>query len=300
MGHSIDTIDCRSIEDFDKYIFFDFPNRAKQLINQLAKRKKEMFLVALESPLANSGNYECENHKYFKKIFTWNDELVDNVKYIKLNLANKIQNDLKLSHKDRKLCVLIASNRSSQHSQELYSERSRAIEWFQTNAPADFDLFGYGWNKYIPRNDNLAKKIQRVAFREAAGRLAKEKYTSYRGTVKGKLEILSQYKYSICYENAKGYYGYISEKIFDSLMAEYVPIYLGSENIDKYIPRNCFIDKRNYSGYFELYKDISTEKSEILAERVENIREYLGSSFAFDFSAERFSEIIIREIFGSL
>jgi len=42
---------------------------------------------------------------------------------------------------------MIAGNKRSSHPLELYSERLRAIEWFEKEHPADFDLYGIGWNQ---------------------------------------------------------------------------------------------------------------------------------------------------------
>lgn len=62
------------------------------------------------------------------------------------------------------------------------------IEYLEQN-DHEFDLYGYGWEK--------------------------EGFKSYKGSVKDKLEILSHYKYCVCYENMRGEKGYITEKIFD-------------------------------------------------------------------------------------
>ena len=62
------------------------------------------------------------------------------------------------------------------------------------------------------------------------------------GTLTSKNQTMQMYKFSICYENARGLPGYITEKIFDSFLAN-VPIYWGADNISKHIPDECFIDK---------------------------------------------------------
>ena len=95
-----------------------------------AKAKEDKYIIALK-----------EKHKYFNKIFTWHDELVDNKKYFKLNFSHlfpkSINKDLS---KKQKLCTLIAGNKRVKHSLELYSKRVEAIRWFEKNHPEDFDL----------------------------------------------------------------------------------------------------------------------------------------------------------------
>jgi hypothetical protein len=60
---------------------------------------------------------------------------------------------------------------------------------------------------------------------------------------------LEKYKFSICYENARDTPGYITEKIFDCFFAGCVPIYWGANNITDHIPKECFIDKRDFEDY---------------------------------------------------
>ena len=71
--------------------------------------------------------------------------------------------------------------------------------------------------------------------------------------IENKIETLAQYRYCICFENNCGHNGYVSEKIFDCIFAECVPIYLGAPDINRYIPEDCFIDMRKFHDYDELY-----------------------------------------------
>lgn len=56
-----------------------------------------------------------------------------------------------------------------------------------------------------------------------------------------KAKVLSEYQYSICYENCS-MSGYVTEKIIDCLVAGTVPIYIGAPDIKKYVPGDCFLD----------------------------------------------------------
>ena len=40
--------------------------------------------------------------------------------------------------------------------------------------------------------------------------------------------------------------GYMTEKIWDSFKAKTVPVYWGASNIEEYVPKNCFIDYRDF------------------------------------------------------
>jgi len=55
------------------------------------------------------------------------------------------------------------------------------------------------------------------------------------------LEIFNQYRFIICFENSYNS-GYITEKIFNCLLADTVPIYSGSPIIHDFINPECFIN----------------------------------------------------------
>ena len=60
------------------------------------------------------------------------------------------------------------------------------------------------------------------------------------GTVKNKIEFLSDYKFSIAMENSKGD-GYLTEKIAQSYIAGTIPIYYGDYILDEYLNPKTYI-----------------------------------------------------------
>lgn len=284
MNFNIDTLDIHPIEQHQKVIFLDFPSKSKYFDKLRTIKSIELYLIIFESEVIYPDNWLAENHKYFKKIFTWNDNWVDNKKYIKFFWPNKIPEKVEFDlTKKSKLCTMIAGHKSKSHPLELYSEREKAIRWFEQNHPEDFDLYGIGWYKY--RFMPLSK-------------LFKINYPSYKGQVKSKIEILQKYKFAICYENAKDIPGYITEKIFDCFFAGCVPIYLGAPNVTDYIPKNTFIDKRIFVSYDALYKYLTNMSDEEYVGYLDAIKNYILGSQIYPFSAEFFVEKIITEIIG--
>jgi len=64
---------------------------------------------------------------------------------------------------------------------------------------------------------------------------------------KSKQKILSEYKFTIAFENAI-YPDYVTEKFYDPLLAGSIPVYLGAPNIDSFSPGNAaFINIRDYA-----------------------------------------------------
>ncbi len=148
--HTICSIAEHPIEKFDKLLFIEYPT-LPFLLNSYFKKaiklKKKMYLLLMESEIIRPSNFNINNHKYFEKIFTWKDSLVDNKKYIKYCIPQNIPKNIIFNNKNRKLCTLISSNKLHNHPYELYSERIKAIRYFEKNK-IDFDLYWIWWNKF--------------------------------------------------------------------------------------------------------------------------------------------------------
>lgn len=219
---------------------------------------KMQYLNLMESDIIRHHDFNIDNHEQFSRVFTWSDDLVsfDSSKYIKSNYSFCFPDSaaIPIGNSRPHLCAMIAGNKGSSFPNELYSERFKAIKWFEKNHLSDFDLYGIHWERLYVRSPI---KILRLPNRlPALSKIFHFKRPSYKGAVKSKKEILQNYKFSICYENCSSN-GYITEKIFDSFFSGCVPIYLGAPNIDKYIPLNCFIDFRDFKSYEDLYMYIS-------------------------------------------
>jgi len=281
---NISTADILPPESADLLLCLDIP----QNFSKLPKDKKKILIIT-ESELIKPDNWNLKFHSEFEKIFTWNDNFVDNKKYLKLNFSNKIEwTKPEQTLRDR-FCCLIAGAKTCQHPLELYSERMRTIRWFEKEHPEDFALYGVGWDRYQFKGPIFIRAFNRVDFLR---RVMASAYPSYRGKIDSKRSILQSFQFSICYENAHSIPGYITEKIFDSLFAGCIPIYWGAPNIEKYIPENCFIDRRKFSSVDELYQFMKSMSMNDIKSYQENIYTYLNSSLVDQFSGENFSSVI--------
>jgi len=288
----LNTYDYLNKETYKNFelLFFDIPRDLNKYIKIYPEINK--YLVIWECPSIRRDNWDVKNHKYFKKIFTWNDKLIDNKKYFKINFSSKIPTDLNFDlNKKDKLCTMIVANKFKSHPLELYTERVKAIRWFEVNHPEDFDLYGIGWERYYFRG--MLSRLNRF---DALTKLLKPKYPSYKGLVKSKREVLQKYKFAICYENARDIPGYITEKIFDCFFAGCVPVYLGAPNVTEHIPEDTFIDKRNFNTYEELYSYLKNIPDKEYLNYLEAIKNFIKSDKMYPFSAECFAEILVDEI----
>lgn len=274
-GHEIHTIDMYEDWQFiDYFLFFTFDRDIYKRVVRLGLADKMVYCTA-EPPSVYAYNtprgYGFLKH-IFPYILTWNDEWVDNKRIFKRNIPYIFvdQRNGGLDFESRKLLTCINSNRESSFPGELYSERLRAIDYFEKNAPHDFDFYGKGWENSI--------------------------HQCYCGPIERKADIYHKYRFAICYENIEGYRGYITEKFMDCLVSGIVPIYAGAPNIRDYFPTDCYIDLRDYKDYHSLHERLlSIDKNEYqrYLDSAENI---LNSAVIDAFSGERYAHYIMDAV----
>ncbi|MEK7358662.1 MAG: glycosyltransferase family 10, partial [Bdellovibrionota bacterium] len=208
-------------------------------------------LLIQECEVVLPRNWNLSLHDQFTSVFTWHPDLIrKGGKYRETNFALSLQAPpIGKPFESRKLCALIAGNKGSAHRHELYSKRIEAIRYFEENAPESFDLYGVGWDQ-LKHSGLLFKALNKVP---AISKKLATKYPSYHGRVKSKVETLQSYKFAICFENAREIPGYVTEKIFDCLMAGCVPVYWGAPDILDRVPKACLIDFRDFKSYDDLH-----------------------------------------------
>lgn len=290
LGHNFHTADMYNFDDIDVLIVQDLNRNSRLLLEtpidyikyvlkkkwkndylyQCIKspRKIQKILMLKEPSTVCPQSYNKQFHQYFDSILTWNDDLLESNKYHKFQYPQVVADKkYKVPFEDKKFVTMIAGNKKSAELNELYSQRYEAIKFFE-NHHYGFDLYGYGWEK--------------------------ERLSNYRGKVDKKLDTLSKYKFSICYENMCNVKGYITEKIFDCFFAGVVPVYWGADNITDYVPAETFIDRRKYKNLDELclfLKEISAEKYE---KYINAICRFLESdTFKKEFTVDAYIERIL-------
>ena len=306
LGYELNTIDDRPVGDADRVLFFDassvYPPRLQEylvgrLTNQniqlrgrdiygecLAGRMEDrMALFLWEGSVISPLNWRQELHAKFSTIFTWNDHYVDGNKFHKLHWPQPTRFGAvtaKPFH-DKKLLVNISMNKYSSRPHELYSARRRSIRYFERSQPDQFDLYGVGWDKSL----SLRGRVQSIG---AAP------YSSYRGTVGRKSDVFPNYRFALCYENIRGAPGYITEKIFDCMRADCVPIYWGASNVGTYIPAECFIDRTLFGSDAELERYLLSISDTDYAQYRRAIDDFLSGSAFAAFGEDAFCDQVIR------
>lgn len=292
-GYLLETLDMDSPENYEIVIFSDFPNPNTCCIDINDIPKEKRFLILEECEMIYKPNARKDLLNIFHKVFAYNDNLVKNYSYIKLNMPNKIKIPEYYPYSDKKFSTLIAGNKSSRDAGELYTERLRAINFMEKKHPSEFDLYGIGWNVKTFTGSRVVRALNKIHFLQ---KLFAEKHICYKGKIDKKTDTLSKYKFCFCYENSKAIPGYISEKIWDCFFSGCIPIYYGAPNVTDYIPADTFIDFRNFKTYDDLYLYLKNMSETEYERYLHCIKEFLVSDKSYPFSADCFAETIIKEI----
>ena len=212
-----------------------------------------------------------------EKVFTWDDRLVDNEKFIKSNFTTNLQDAVMLTPDDvfgnyhsRKLLCLMNTYKESSHPHSLYGKRAEAVRFFTGHAPKDFDLWGRNWHT--------------------------RSLSTYKGATNDKLKTLANYRFCLAYENCDHAYGYISEKMTDCFMVGVVPVYWGAPNVREHIPPECFVDIKDFKSYEELYEYLVNMPSYEYMDYLVAIRKFITSPEAEQFYNAYFVDTMLKHM----
>jgi|GEM_PF-1131416 len=327
-GHELGTVGDYPIGSADVLWFIDIPHARRDVtfLKTLVPKAKVVFQM-IESPVLYPYMMDYRNHDIFDVVITYNGQICSKKQYHHYFLPFSFINytpdgKVPIQHQPlpfelRKSVIMLntnskvglfASPRSSpffsplpggsvtkrgwytslkwvieQERGELLSTRRKLAYYADENFPSLIDIYGQNWEgEKIGWLDTFTVKRK---LKSAQGRLNLPKS-----------RVLPNYRFCIAYENFRGNWGYISEKIFDCLYAGVVPVYLGDAEITKHVPPNCFVDARNFKNERELLiylRDCSESEWLYMLEAGEKfIRSESIKKFQFEEFGNRMSEIL--------
>jgi hypothetical protein len=183
-------------------------------------------LLVIQEPAVVRPFHDSERFisRFRKTLFIGRPSGSDGVKWPALYLERFTENSEAL--KKHKAC-LIASNKVSLLSGELYTLRRKAIEGSE-----DIDLFGPNWDS------SLMTRLKQVAFEFYLCAISSKKpqlrsaiqflcsNLKSKGVVADKLVENRNYKVSVVIENSSDY---MSEKLLEAISAASIPVYVGPD-----------------------------------------------------------------------
>jgi len=237
-------------------------------------------LCVSEPPPVFPPHYTRAMWRTFDEVLTWNDRLAAQGAHLHLFpvpcydfpfgavhgvLADSDRELPDPAARRRAICQIVG-DKYSLIPGELYSARRRIARWFHRRGGLPMDVYG-----------RPAMKVP-----------------NYICAPESKLETLWQYRYALCFENytdPQWSRSYLSEKIFDCMFADCIPIYYGCANIEEVIPSDCFIDFRKFQGLEKLHDHLQGLSDEEYLGYVNRMRVFLQEHRpAFRYSCDRLHE----------
>ena len=188
--------------------------------------------------------------------------------------------------------VIINSAKFSANKKSLYGLRRKVLKSLDKNH-IQVALFGDNW--HMKKTKELRERIWAVRKELSANRFPSlteafsqlfYRYPSYKGSVEDKLLALSKFKYAIVIENESDF---ISEKLFDAVVAKCVPIYVGPDlsmyqHLDKCVVSLPANHKEILNFILNDNSEIYLQKKQILDQDIRYLDDI--KKFALDLNAE--------------
>lgn len=236
------------------------------------KTSRDKVIGILQEPIGNI-NYDRNLHFYCSRIICQSKEMFGGYSGIREGFLPMFYRHHEITHRDhflkyseigqrKKLCIIvssIASPNNHKWTNHNYTKRHNFVNRL-LQSDLQFDFYGNGWNTQDPR---------------------------YKGSTPNKHKTLRNYEYSIAIENVCEN-NYISEKFFDCILNNTVPLYYGCPNIDSFYGTNSFynIDIEDTSVISEI-KKIILQSSKSMAKNVLVSKDmYFKNSNIFDLIRE--------------
>lgn len=153
---------------------------------------------------------------------------------------------------------------------QLQDKRLEAIGYFC--GLGQLDLYGRGWNSLWRIPPKYRRQLHPII-----GESIK--------SVDDKIGLLKRYRFNLCFENVR-YPGYVTEKIFDAMIANTIPLYFGAPDIADFVPHEAFIDVSKFSSFEELHRFMSDFSADSAATMLAAAQTFLHSKDGLQYSHE--------------
>jgi alpha(1,3/1,4) fucosyltransferase len=302
-GLSYATSRQRSLSDFDIMVFLEMPAVDDAVFIEFRRLNRPCLLVIAENPLIEQKNAQYERYKDFDLVFTYEDRAIAQYGCRRLNYAVRFDDQSVdfVPFAQRRFANMISSRVKKLRPGLVSYQRLWTIRYYEDKHPQVFDLFGIGWDKgvlWCPRN---ALACEAIAHMRLSRVLPARMSRSWKGTVKKKRDVISQYRFSYCYENTTSIPGYVTEKLFDVLRAGTVPVYLGAPETAQLLPKDIYIDRASFKDDEALYLYLSHMSEAEWMGYIKRGRHFIDDcDLRKPFSVENYAQVLVRGIMDVL
>jgi hypothetical protein len=294
------TDDVISRSEADVLIYMAQPNSPRDVIaHKLKHPNQKVILVMWETSLGARYTANPQNHQGYNAIFTYVDRLIDGKRYFffppRAFYRDRITTGLPFEQ--RRVGCLVGTNRKFRYRSglvtikkgwrfsakdwidyvfcpgELIRFRSRFGRLCASYEGALFDVFGEGWEMF-PETRRECRGIPSMST----------------------LAYLGNYRYYFAFENHTSRCGLISERIWDALWGDTVPVYLGNTELHRFIPQECFIDATKFDSPREMLDWLCQIPMEVWLRYRDAGREFIYSEAVDKYLPDAFAEQFVNRL----
>lgn len=298
------TSDVLPTKEADVAIYFAQPESPAEVVGLKQKYPNlTTIFVTYETALGARYVFNPRNHRGFDAVITYKRNLVDDERYLYLPPRAPYRHRIKegLPFEQRRVACLVGTNRKMTHRSgvftmrkgwhfsfrdwfdyvfcpgQLIGYRSRVASACAQFTSREFDIYGEGW-ELLPETRPLFQGVPAESILEYAG----------------------NYRYSFAFENHGGDSSLISERIWDALWGDTVPVYMGHKGIDEFVPRDCFVDARQFDSPKEMLGWLVRAPKETWSKYRVAGREFIRSEAVEEFLPECFAENFLRQVISTV
>lgn len=227
------------------------------------RRNKDTYLVHIDPFHKCPNNYAVKALKEYRGIFTWNSKIYEQLKTMGANVAKlpyypflDVRGNLDefIEYEDKLgLCM---------------------VEQNATPTTHPFDISETQINLFMS-----LKRMTTHTYGDIA--ICGNHYQGNPISNYDKLQIINEYKFCLCFDEIYHpiwSWDYVTNKIFDCFRAKTMPIYYGCYNIESIVPKQYFIDYRDFDSFQELNEYITEFDINIYINMVEEAYEWVKAT----------------------
>lgn len=300
LGIDCHTYDVLPLESFDGFLFYEMPSKDDEILSFARAHNKSAFLIVAENHFIWKANGDFSRYGEFDAVFSYNDDVVARGLARKLNYARifALPKDSQPPFEDRKFACMVSSRVKKNRPHCVSWRRLETIKFYEMQHPELFDLYGIGWENGTFMAQERPAIYSVLSSLRLNKLLPKVYHPSWKGMIHGlKAPTLRNYRFVYCYENSIDIPGYITEKIFDVMMARAVPVYLGHPSTDTWIPKECYIDRAAFADDADLYEYMSKLSKADWIKYMDAGRNFMMSNKSKPFDTKTYVDTIISVIF---
>ena len=294
------TDDVISRDEADVLIYMAHPNSPRDVIaHKLKHPNQKVILVMWETSLGARYTANPQNHQAYDAVFTYVNRLIDGKRYFFLPprafYRHRITTGLQFER--RRVGCLVGTNREFRYRSGLFTIKKgwtfSARDWIDyvfcpgelirfrsqfgrlcaTYEGEPFDIFGEGW-EMLPETRRVCRGVPSAST----------------------LGYLGNYRYYFAFENHTSSCGLISERIWDALWGDAVPVYLGNTEVDKFIPRECYVDATEFDSSMKMLDWLCQAPKEVWLKYREAGREFICGEGVEKFLPDAFAKEFVDRI----